>query len=112
MENLDDPEKLRRSLTLRISVFVVTGLLHPAAGAVAGMSLWTKPGHLVKRDTALLCHSFMVTIRLPSGDRQLTPSPRWEIRIPGLVGADILSLVGCSVVLGCVARFRDLSLRD
>ncbi|GBP39188.1 hypothetical protein EVAR_26974_1 [Eumeta japonica] len=55
---------------------VVAGLLHRAAGAGLGMTLWLEPGHLLRRDTDLLVHSFMATICLPSGDRQLTPSPR------------------------------------
>ncbi|GBP35053.1 hypothetical protein EVAR_75256_1 [Eumeta japonica] len=46
----------------RYTVRSFTGPLYPAAGAGAGMSLWLEPGHLLKRDTALLGHSFMATI--------------------------------------------------
>ncbi|GBP53887.1 hypothetical protein EVAR_96565_1 [Eumeta japonica] len=47
----------RQSRRIKAAVVVVAGLLHSATGAGAGVSLWLGPGHLLKRDTALLGHS-------------------------------------------------------
>ncbi|GBP15792.1 hypothetical protein EVAR_72635_1 [Eumeta japonica] len=53
----------------RMSVVVVAGLLHPTAGAGAGMRVWIEPGHLLRRETAVLGHSLWrlsSTVRCPS----------------------------------------------
>ncbi|GBP49147.1 hypothetical protein EVAR_80815_1 [Eumeta japonica] len=91
----------------------VASPLHLATGASAGMSPWLGPWLHLRGDTApsgLLSISW----RLPSSVQcpSVTLSSHRTIRLPGPVGAGILSSVGQDVVPGCAEMGGDLRLRD